>query len=232
MLNAQSSKLKLLSRVGRLLPGVLSSLVVAAVTAPVLAQQPGGGGQPTTLSSLGCGPDEIARVNADDEWECSSALTDLENRFISFAVVDSTGSQVGSTITVSGNFVGIAIVLLDVGSDRRSMITLTKAGIANGASVFFESTDCTGAAWIRPSFGFDPAITPSAMVPDGDARRLYVATGSPSVAVQTQSRLESFGGGEPATCSSSSFSGELLPAELVDFDLHATFPPPYELVIQ
>ena len=35
----------------------------------------GGGGAATTLSSLGCGPAEIARVNGAEEWDCSADLT-------------------------------------------------------------------------------------------------------------------------------------------------------------
>ncbi|MFC1688212.1 hypothetical protein ACFL07_00955 [Pseudomonadota bacterium] len=38
----------------------------------------GGGGDKVQLSDLGCGPDEVARVNAADEWECSADLTAAE----------------------------------------------------------------------------------------------------------------------------------------------------------
>jgi hypothetical protein len=56
-------------------------IVISLIANPVLAAPPpGGGGDKVQLSDLGCGPDEIPRENAAEEWECSPSLTTKEGK--------------------------------------------------------------------------------------------------------------------------------------------------------
>ena len=208
---------------------ILSVLVLAGFASPLAAQQSAGGNKPTTLSDLGCGPDEIARVNADDEWECSGALTAVEDKLpVAFTVLDSSDQEVGRVITT---FSRSAHVLLEISSDRRVILQANESGIVDLRNVFFETPDCSGTPWIIKESGFQPASTPFSTLPTNLGRSLYVATGSPPLEIQIQSTLTSLFGGA-ATCEPFGGTRELLPAELVDPDLHSTFPPPYRLVIK
>ena len=57
---------------------IVAALMAVSLAGAALANHPGHGGGNTNLSDLGCGLNEIARVNAADEWECSADLTDNE----------------------------------------------------------------------------------------------------------------------------------------------------------
>lgn len=59
----------------KLLVAAISITIIPNIALAQGQSSPGGGGPATTLSSLGCGPAEIARVNGADEWECSADLT-------------------------------------------------------------------------------------------------------------------------------------------------------------
>lgn len=65
-------------RYAALVSAGVAVIVIAFMSNTALAQggpPPGAGGGITTLSDLGCGPNQIARKNVADEWECSDELT-------------------------------------------------------------------------------------------------------------------------------------------------------------
>ena len=91
------------------LTGVLACATLSGQGEP----PPGGGGRPTKLSDLGCGPGEMARVNADDEWECSSDVTAIE-----VETIPTLESQ------VSVNEVAITTLIDDVVANETNIMTL------------------------------------------------------------------------------------------------------------
>ena len=74
-----------------------AAFAVMLVSGAALAKPPQNGGG-TKLSDLGCGDGEVARVmNAEGEWDCSPALTDVESAVIAAqSTADAAQSAAGN----------------------------------------------------------------------------------------------------------------------------------------
>lgn len=85
------------------------------------------GGQ-TKLSDLGCGPDEVARVDAAGSWGCSSALTTLENQNLDSRISSLENSSGGSPLVLvdsTDQAIGTPLALFSSGNSALVKISIT-----------------------------------------------------------------------------------------------------------
>ena len=107
-------------------------------------------------------------------------------------------------------------------------------GVRFQHTVLFDGVDCNGNAWLEAlhvlSEVFSPAFDAAAVVPDlqnENAPMLYTNSDDLPQDIFIVSGLSDSGCGDAANRVIS-----VVPAELLDADLHTTFPPPYTLEIQ
>ena len=106
---------------------IVAALMAVSLAGAALANHPGHGGGKTNLSDLGCGLDEIARVNAADEWECNADLTANEAAAIA---AQSTADQAVSDAADAQADADTAQTTADqaVGAAAAAQTTATAAG--------------------------------------------------------------------------------------------------------
>jgi len=131
------------------------------------------------------------------------------------------GPSVAILFEVSGHTVGASIV--------GEILNGRLAGFKTSGKVYFDDVDCNGQAWIEEksvvgtSF-FDEFRSASIVssINIGDERRLYVPTGVVSPSTTVNSFMDDNCGNNPST-------RNLVPATLLDSDLHFTYPKPFTL---
>lgn len=152
-------------------------------------------------------------------------------------LIDANGSTIGKITGL--RFFGVAFFreiqgqpfILDVQSFGFPEIGITPTGTAS-----FETADCTGQAWTQDLEFNDWLFTNMrkglivAEGPNRAKRRLYIPTGQPAEEFSYRSGLGSEG--ECGTIPPQQVSNRMgLPLELLDADMHSTFPRPYEVML-
>ncbi len=106
------------------------------------------------------------------------------------------------------------------------------AGFQINSSVFFDNSGCTGNAWIRQDVAISSSFFSEFIAAwivgdpnnDPDERRLYMPSSNVSETRTVNSQMG-------LSCVDSTETLDLLPAILLDPDLHTTHPKPYSLIL-
>ena len=157
---------------------------------------------------------------------------------------DPLGSkEVGTVIAaIDKDFVLTLLTFVDsLGTERNILLKAGKNGIQVavggfspvGGWVGFEGTFCSGTAYFDPRIGLQPAFDPSVVIksPSGSSELvLYTSADDQPVNATINSASGNIGGCGNAP--SPEIVSNVVPAEILDTDLHTSFPPPYALVVK
>jgi len=153
-------------------------------------------------------------------------------------LLDATGATIGKVVGIQqANAVPFVEILFEMSGQTLLAKIVTEhpdgelPGFDKVEAVFFDNADCTGAAWImgEPAFRghffneFQTAIIVGDKADDPDERLLYVP-------VLAAAELRTANSIRHEQCDpNTTITTELVPAVLLDADLHTTFPKPYTL---
>lgn len=225
--------------------GVFSFLLFVLSATHIFAMGPsgvgGGTGGKQTLADLNCLNGQIPEYDAiNDVWVCGEGK---QGSNLVLMDSDEPPKQVGMALSQrdNPNFVVTILKVFDSqGRERNILLGIQSDQIRTSQSILFEERDCShsGSIWVRTNAGLQPFlsifkpgidqtfITKGFDINDdnwGNQRRLYIITSDVAQNVVIQSKS---GNIPPCVNTSQPENHEAFPVELLDEDLHTTFPPP------
>ena len=148
-------------------------------------------------------------------------------------LLDASGTVIGRVTGIDGG--QTVEILFDVSGQTFSakIVGATLGGVLPGfvrsATVYFDNVNCTGAARISRTdevqrVFFDAFRVAIIVGEEPDERRLYAPTSNVSESRTVNSEMAE-------VCRNTVQTRQLVPATLLDGDLHTTFPKPYSLLM-
>ena len=224
---------------------MVAATVVALAAAPADAAKGGnkpGGNNTQTLADLSCSTNQIAKFDGTS-WICATDATADPGTVpgLYYEVRDATATEVGDLISIApdGRDVIIAVHLdmmdSDDGLPHDFVANVNRAGFEIGSqalTIWFESNDCTGTAWISQSFenifGFPPAFDPTFIsISAGGTRTLHLLDSSFASMMTANSAYYLNAINQCLTVSS--ISATRIESTILVNDLHFLFPPPFTM---
>lgn len=220
---------------------IRSAALMLAVSATALADDTASSSPTSSLVQLKCQTGQIPKFDGV-AWKCASDQVAAANG-PTFVLKAADGGVIGSVISVSrteGYLRATAIVQFDTqdGTKRVALEAVNNEDFSPGvnpiarfrqSSVSFSEAGCGGVPYLFPVSGFPNALWPVAVnvATDGSGlRRLYIATSQ----IPETRQIRSFASTNPAgTCTDQTFDALVVPAELVEGDLDAVYPPSFRL---
>ncbi|MDA2911210.1 hypothetical protein MYX04_09800 [Nitrospiraceae bacterium AH_259_D15_M11_P09] len=156
----------------------------------------------------------------------------------SFVLKDANGSPIGTVVDAADNFAQIDIQFQDAqGATRTVRDFVSAVGFLRRGTLFHATGDCTDSPLMFPRGPFRVAREIQGVIHGlGDVRILHVPSDvtPQSTLILGGSEFNDFGAGPVFTCRDfgSGFTVDMVPTEVLDPDLHTTFPLPYTLELQ